>query len=753
MLRRCVTLFLASITFLSTSVVANAVDPSPNVPTGVKVKSESVTNAALDQAKISVGWTPSVVDGSHPAPNAYVVTATATGEPTGTTTIPCSPCSGSTIDAIVEGLSGGVSYNVVVTAKKDAAENSAPSVSFVTHSIPGAPGATSATAGVRKVTLNWTAPTNSGGTAILRYKISATGIALRADATASSLEINSLQNATAYDFSISAVNATGESALANFTTATTPGVPDAPISPQTEIATSAATTIKVSWAAPTRDGGSAITSYTAYLIDSTGADYKSATTTTGTATSVEIPNIKAGSYTAKIIATNGAGDSSRSVTSNSTTVDAAALVKNDPTISFSTTGDVQIDSVVTVSATTPSGESPTFTVQGSPTGACTISGTRVTAVLEGVCTVKAKTVGDTTYDSGSASKNFSIIKKSQIITFPDISTQTYPGTLALIGTSTSGLGLAFAAIGNCTVSSSIVTFTSAGTCGVTASQAGDTKYRSALSVRRDFTINAIVSGGGAPPAPAPTPSVIKVKVFFKIVDPVDNVAPVGEKACVEMYLVGPKSDELQGGSCSDADGNVDLDVVEGSYKILVYVTAAVDQRKQYVGTVKEGKLSIIGLTPIGTSSRFTVTVVKAPPTPKASASAKPSPTSSPTTTPNAVPTPNKPTPSSSAFAVPGIAVVAKAASTINLTVQKPQNSLKIKQNTVVKVSLGIVSKGARVQIFVTGSGVANQPLKSLTTKSKAPLSAPLIKFTKSGTYSLKFVIGKIIRILTVTVTK
>ena len=71
----------------------------------------------------------------------------------------------------------------------------------------------------------------------------------------------------------------------------------------------------------------------------------------------------------------------------------------------------------------------------------------------------------------------------------------------------------------------------------------------------------------------------------------------------------------------------------------------------------------------------------------------------------------------------------------------------------MKVSLGIVTKGARVQIFVTGSGVANQPLKSLTTKSKAPLSAPLIKFTKSGTYSLTFVIGKIIRILTVTVTK
>jgi hypothetical protein len=220
-----------------------------------------------------------------------------------------------------------------------------------------------------------------------------------------------------------------------------------------------------------------------------------------------------------------------------------------------------------------------------------------------------------------------------------------------------------------------------------------------------------------------------------------------------MYLTGPKSDELQGGSCSDTDGNVDFEVVEGAYKILVYVTAANDQRKQYLGTVKDGKLSIAGLTPTGTSSRFSVTVVKAPPTPQPSATTKPSPTPSSAPTATVMPTPVNSTPSLSAASVPGVAVVTKATSSINLTVQKAQNYLKIKQNTVVKASLGTISKGARVQIFVTGGGITNHPLVSFTAKSKAPFSSPLIKFTKSGAYSLKFVIGKIVRVLAITVTK
>src|SRR5213078_4795373 len=55
-------------------------------------------------------------------------------------------------------------------------------------------------------------------------------------------------------------------------------------------------------------------------------------------------------------------------------------------------------------------------------------------------------------------------------------------------TATSGLGVSFAAAGNCTLSGSSVHITGAGSCTVTASQAGDGNYNAAASVGRSFTI-------------------------------------------------------------------------------------------------------------------------------------------------------------------------------------------------------------------------------------------------------------------------
>jgi len=55
-------------------------------------------------------------------------------------------------------------------------------------------------------------------------------------------------------------------------------------------------------------------------------------------------------------------------------------------------------------------------------------------------------------------------------------------------TASSGLAVSFSASGNCTVASTTVTITGAGSCTITASQLGDSNYLAATAVPQTFTI-------------------------------------------------------------------------------------------------------------------------------------------------------------------------------------------------------------------------------------------------------------------------
>jgi len=79
---------------------------------------------------------------------------------------------------------------------------------------------------------------------------------------------------------------------------------------------------------------------------------------------------------------------------------------------------------------------------------------------------------------------------SQTITFPPLPNKTYGDpTFAISAAATSRLSLNFSATGNCTVDRSNVTITGAGTCTITASQAGDANWGAAADVSQTFTIN------------------------------------------------------------------------------------------------------------------------------------------------------------------------------------------------------------------------------------------------------------------------
>ena len=148
-----------------------------------------------------------------------------------------------------------------------------------------------------------------------------------------------------------------------------------------------------------------------------------------------------------------------------------------------------------VSATASSGLVVSFAASGN----CTIAGTTVSITGAGSCTITASQAGDANYLAAtSVPQTFSIAKANQIITFNALANKTTSDPpFAVTASASSGLAVAFAASGNCTVSGNTVTITGAGSCTITASQPGDVNFNAAVSVPQSFTISSGSSGPSA----------------------------------------------------------------------------------------------------------------------------------------------------------------------------------------------------------------------------------------------------------------
>jgi len=85
-------------------------------------------------------------------------------------------------------------------------------------------------------------------------------------------------------------------------------------------------------------------------------------------------------------------------------------------------------------------------------------------------------------------------KLDQTITFAALADKTFgDAPFNVSATASSGLTVTFSASGNCTVDVNQVTLTGAGSCSITASQAGNDAYNAAPDVTRDFTIGKYVT--------------------------------------------------------------------------------------------------------------------------------------------------------------------------------------------------------------------------------------------------------------------
>jgi uncharacterized delta-60 repeat protein len=140
-----------------------------------------------------------------------------------------------------------------------------------------------------------------------------------------------------------------------------------------------------------------------------------------------------------------------------------------------------------VAATSSSG----LPVSYKSSGACTNNGATFTMNSgTGTCTVNYTQAGDANHNPAQLINETVTAKKAaQAITFDAIADKVFGDSdFAVNATSNSGLGVNFAASGNCTNSGSTVHITGAGTCTITVSQPDNSSYDAAPDLARSFNI-------------------------------------------------------------------------------------------------------------------------------------------------------------------------------------------------------------------------------------------------------------------------
>ncbi len=158
-------------------------------------------------------------------------------------------------------------------------------------------------------------------------------------------------------------------------------------------------------------------------------------------------------------------------------------------------------------------------------------------------------------------------KGPQTLFFAALADRTYPGAnFAVSATATSGLAVAFSAIGQCTVTGSTVTLTGGGSCTITASQAGDDNYFEAIPIAHTFLIrlNQIITF-----TPAPTVKNLG-DADFAIVATSNSGLPVTQTASGVCTISGTTVHLTAIGTCSitaNQAGNASYNPVTATHDI------------------------------------------------------------------------------------------------------------------------------------------------------------------------------------------
>jgi predicted RNA-binding protein with TRAM domain len=218
-------------------------------------------------------------------------------------------------------LVNGTVYQIklrAVNSAGDGLESDAVSVTPVfSATTPGAPTNVVAIAGNASASIEFTAPSSTGGADITNYKYSTDGgisfTALVPASTSTPIVITGLVNGTTYQVKLRAVNSVGDG-TASSTVSVTPTVGvvlAVPGAPTNVVATTGNASASVAFTAPSSTGGAPILEYIVRAVPTTSGQTKTCSTTTtlrceltGLTNNVE--------YTVVVVARNSVGESANS---------------------------------------------------------------------------------------------------------------------------------------------------------------------------------------------------------------------------------------------------------------------------------------------------------------------------------------------------------------------------------------------------------------------------------------------------------
>ncbi len=437
---------------------------SPGTPTGV--------SGVAGNGQVTVSFNAPVSNGGA-AITGYTVTAS----PGGAT------ATGTSSPLVVTGLTNGTAYTFTVKATNSvgagtasAASNSVVADDTSPSTVPT--GLTASAASATQINLSWTASTDNVG--VTAYKVYRGGTLLPTLGNVTSFSNTGLTALTSYSYTVAACDAAGNcSAQSTAVSVTTPAAADAqaPTVPTGLTASAISTTqVNLSWTASTDNVG--VTGYKVYrggvqVGTPAGTNFIDTGLTTST------------SYSYTVAACDAAGNCSAQSSAAS-----ATTLMGSQSISFGAAPSLIVGGTATVSATSTSGLAVSL-ASSTPT-VCSISGTTVTALAVGACMIAATQAGNANYTAAAqATQNITVAHGAQSISFGAAPSLIVGGTgsvSAIGGASANAVTFTTTTPSICTISGSTVTGVSAGTCTITANQAGNTNYAAAAQVTQNITI-------------------------------------------------------------------------------------------------------------------------------------------------------------------------------------------------------------------------------------------------------------------------